>query len=769
MCPRAIIVLTVLAACCAPLPTRAQSEAQPPDTAQHTGADSARTLTKQTSEKGLGLLHIAPLPCDTTQDRKRWLPKGRGNIEVGTIYGTLPFTMDGAAPWNGFAKGTIGMDVRGVPIAIAFDLGTDQLQRGQRNTVRFLFDAPRMLDKQSWSDAHQLHASKSVLDSLETQQGALTRQAQGQQAWLVALQAAAAERAVQDSLLQWTQRPRAPPPLTAPFVVVDTTDTLGTLLADPALPTSIGTKFGDAVSPDPLLPRPSSPLAIPTNYASSLDSLQDALANTQQQLHVLDTLVAQQRMQQARLTAVVNATQGKEGLVTQFAKGIRRLEVGTCSPSSSTFLINGINFQGLSFEFAHKDLFFALDKGRSFDDTWVNNDPVASDLRRLSQSLFLADAQDLNPRKLTAVRAGFGQPDGTHAHVGYLHGLRDDLPLGVVVDGTPAVRSVNHVIEIDLAYQIRKQHQLRVVYARSLVQGGNTAGEDGVRTPLSDLLSAQGNKDEAVKLRWTTDLPKTKTRVELEGRTTDPYFQSFGLGFIRNGSKAGEVRLDQQLGERLRLRARAVLEERKLPNNDPGEVQLQRGHLSLNYRASRAVVLRAAVNPVQVRTMANDALVGTSTNGSYSIGGDIRKRWRKTTLTVNMDGALYKWSSSIAPAQQVVNNTLGLGLERGDRWRLRSTWSRMRPLEADTVPASENLTVQLGYRNKKGTTMDASVQIPSGFRLGWSLSIRQAIGDHFAICLQAERFARANINFLDDRTFQQISAYNCSVALQYQW
>src|SRR5690606_28230901 len=100
-------------------------------------------------------------------------------MEFGGIHGQLPYSVPGAVHWSAFARGEVGMDLFGVPVKALVDLGTDLPVRGQRNSVRFAFDAPRMLHNEQWTDAHALHDARSRLDSLNIERAAQFRRVKG--------------------------------------------------------------------------------------------------------------------------------------------------------------------------------------------------------------------------------------------------------------------------------------------------------------------------------------------------------------------------------------------------------------------------------------------------------------------------------------------------------------------------------------------------------------------------------------------------------------
>ena len=110
---------------------------------------------------------VAEWKARTRPDPAALRKRTQGRIEVGGIYGQVPFASESTGPWNAFAKGNVSVNMLGIPVGVLFDVGTDVPVRGQRNTLRFSFDAPRALEVGQWSDAHQLHRLTGQMDALE--------------------------------------------------------------------------------------------------------------------------------------------------------------------------------------------------------------------------------------------------------------------------------------------------------------------------------------------------------------------------------------------------------------------------------------------------------------------------------------------------------------------------------------------------------------------------------------------------------------------------
>lgn len=659
---------------------------------------------------------------------QRPLVRSKGSFELGGVHGMLPYSLELSGQWNAFAKGNIGFTVGGIPLKVVCDLGTDLPYRGQRNSIRFFFDAPKLVDEANWADAKQLHLVQGKLDSLESLKLGQYRKVRGVEAKLTNVQGHGGQPG--------SARPQVDMPRMDGKGVGDTLDASGFNLQVPQQPEL---SYGVA------------------------DSLRFALLRERQQLEQLDQAIGEQRMQVQRLQAVMHARKAEPGIVGKFMQGVKRLELGSCTPASSEFLINGINFQGVSFEYERKGIYLALEKGRSFDDTWLDANPVEGKLRALQQSLFISEARELDARKLTSIKAGIGARNATHFHIGYLKGTRPGTPGTYASPGQwPTLQ--NHVVEADLGYAIGKAHMLRLALARS-VTGANESASAGGAT-VGDLFGRSQTPDQAGKLEWSSTIAATGTKVSAAFGAIAPYFQSFGMGYIRNGSRMLETRVEQRMGSKLRLKGRYIQERRTFPSERTFDIR--RVQLMVSYRPTRAWSIRAGVLPVLV--LEHDPGVGSDTktrNGVYTLGGDYRRRWKRTVAVLGGDIGLYR--SQTGMREEIVQNSnVSLSLFNADRWRTSVVWSGLSPW-ADVGAGSSNLAVDISYRTRKRFEASVGVQWPDRGDAGWIAEVRRPVGGHLTVGLRGQSFARPDIIYLQDVWSDQNNAYNWTLLTTLVW
>lgn len=672
------------------------------------------------------------VPSGPMQDTARLLQhatvRSSGSIEFGGIHGMLPYSSELSGPWNAFAKGNVGFVVGGIPLKVICDLGTDVPFRGQRNNIRFIVDAPKLIDEAGWADAKLLHVAQGRLDSLETLKLDQFRKVSGIRSKLLKVNGHFGQ-----AVPSWPQADSA-------------------WLGAPGHPDTLH-------SPGLNL----QPVQHETASYGKADSLRAILSRERQELERLDGLVGRQRMHAQRMQAVMQAKKAESGVIGKFIQGVKRLELGTCSPTSSEFLINSLNFQGVSFEYQRKGVYVAFDKGRSFDDAWLDSNPVDSKLRALQQSFFISEARELDARKLTALKVGVGARDATHFHIGYLKGTRPGLH-GAYLPPGQAPTLHNHVVEADMGYAIGKEHLLRLTLGRSVAGTNESTGAGG--SQVGDLFSRNQGADQAAKLEWTSTLNATGTQVSAGLLAITPYFQSFGMGYIRNGARALETKVEQRIGNKLRLRTRYMQERRTLAPRRAFDIQ--RLHMMVLYRPARAWSIRAGVLPVRAIERAPEAGLDTRTrNWVYTAGGEYRRRWKQTVAVLGADFSLYQ-GQVVGEKEMVQNTNVSLSLFNASRWRTSVVWSGLMPW-AEVGTTSSNLVIDISGRVRKSWEVSIGGQWPNWGNAGWLGEVQHTVSKHFAVGFRGQSFARPDLIFAPDSWTDQNNAYNWTLLTTLVW
>lgn len=646
--------------------------------------------------------------------------KVRGQVEIGGGYGPLPYSVNEGRLWNAYTRGEVGLDLMGVPLKVAFDVGTDKPQRGPRDRIRLMVDHERLLERSRWGQADSLQGVREKLDSLKEVRAAMRR-------------------------------------------------TLNGIAFERSRPSMDGVPGGVPFPSVPADSLPSVPDAVPRGASvgsGKLDSLRLRAMDLERSLKEIEQRIAELEMLEQRHTGVVNASQQGEPFFQGMLSGIKRLEVGSCSPGRSEFLFNGVDMQGVAIQYERNNVILSLDHGRVLDEAWRATDVTSARLRRLNESLFLADVNDLSARRLTVVRAGLGTFAGSHVIIGYLGGRRNILPQGVLMSDPLGGREVNQVLEADMAYAIGESHTVRMVVASSILDIRGSAEEGTEQPTTSDLFRVDEGTEHAAKLIWSSSLADIGMSIEAEGRTVSKAFQSFGLGFLRSGAKAVEIRASQRLGRKVRLRLRGTREVREGTGAARGST-MSRGQLRADYRASRHLTLRASATPVVVvsPTGEEDA---TSASMLAGLGGDLRKRWGGWSGTLSADVGRYGWRGGDGPVQHATHITTGLGIG-DDRWSGRVGWTSLIDPSDSTASNAEDLSVQVDRECTNGAHFSGSIHFTANEHPGWTMTALFSISKSFSVSLLAESYPRSIFvfNYMDSSKLDD--TYHCSVGLLFKW
>lgn len=228
---------------------------------------------------------------------------------------------------------------------------------------------------------------------------------------------------------------------------------------------------------------------------------------------------------------------------------LKKLEIGLCYPSYSNFLIKGTAIKGVNFEFENSNFFVAFSRGTSVN-TFVNPlNAVESNLNKFKQMFdFLDFSNHDQQRELTSMMIGFGKKQGNHLHVGFLYGKGNTN----INQNSSLVSSndKNYVIEFVGRLIINKNTHFDFSYGKSSIQGQNEVLESNERGFAGVFSSKRTN---AALVSINSQIPIVKTNIQLSVRWLDPYFKSYGLGFMKSDNLKYEIKIDQHLSKHVNI------------------------------------------------------------------------------------------------------------------------------------------------------------------------------------------------------------------------
>lgn len=217
--------------------------------------------------------------------------------------------------------------------------------------------------------------------------------------------------------------------------------------------------------------------------------------------------------------------------------GIKKFEIGMCYPNYSTFMINQMALQGANIKYELNKFFINASYGKTVSNYSVQNSQNQV-IQQIQQMSNIFD-WNKNPteKKIGATKIGFGNENKNYFGTGILFGK------GLVNTSSTDIKK-NLVIEFDgrFAYKFIVAEG---AYAKSYIF-------DIYKPPVQSESSAavpQSKWSRTFQVKLYGTIPKLLTKISLSNRTIEPYFKSYGVGFMRSDVIRYESKLEQPFGK----------------------------------------------------------------------------------------------------------------------------------------------------------------------------------------------------------------------------
>ena len=443
-----------------------------------------------------------------------------GQLSVGYQYGLLPFLVsENPVQGNFKSEGRLGVTLFELPFDLSYyysNLGTIS---GFNNHFTFRFNYQLFQQNLKKKMLAVKINSKQVIDSLEHVNQDLQKKL---------------------NYLQLIKSNQISVPVELPQ------DSLGAL--DNPLDTSLlsSLAISDGVALDSSV--------VPTSYLAWNDSLEGVLAGLSNSIEA-----TQGKIEQLNQFSNLNTDSlYGNGSLTQdyfpnklasFLGYVKKLDVGMTYPNYSEFLVSRIPIRGVNFELEKNKFYLAFTHGKTVNNIFFTNNLISNNLnsaRNLYNFFNFNNIED--GRRITSLKLGYGKKKDTHLHVGFLYGLGK-----VSYQDTSflADQEKNLVAELDGAVAIGKNQFLEVNYGKSAIQINNVNLEK--EASLMNSILDVNERANAVMVKYGAELKKTK--VKASWRLIDPFFRSFGVGFIRSDNIRYQLKLDQKISKKFKVGA----------------------------------------------------------------------------------------------------------------------------------------------------------------------------------------------------------------------
>lgn len=289
---------------------------------------------------------------------------------------------------------------------------------------------------------------------------------------------------------------------------------------------------------------------------------------------------------------------------------LKRLEIGLCYPNYSTFLVSGATVKGINIEAEKPDVYYAFTYGKTVNTLMVNNNLIQNSMQKIKSMLDFFDFNDVSTsRRITVFKMGYGKKDATHLHAGVLYGVgltsyMDDLSILNIEQN----KERNYVIELDGRWVINSNNTFDLVYGKSSVQqtdqalSGYEKGFYGIFQPV---------RSNAALAAYKTSIKSTKTKISFTSRWIDPFFKSFGVGFLRADNFRYEIKAEQPITKKIKLTGFYKKGEDNLLSLYSYKSTIQTIGAKVNIKLTRSLSMHFGYNPIlqKIKTSENNSII----------------------------------------------------------------------------------------------------------------------------------------------------------------
>lgn len=518
---------------------------------------------------------------------KTFFPKG--TISVGYDYGFLPYTVNMPSPSSAIkTEGVIETDVFNIPIDVSYFYTTQKNLIGLTNYFRLSYNADRYKDKLNTKLNGNLDAYRNNLGQLNSQKQQLLQK----MAYTDYLSSINPDKWPIDAEKNKPNTPNLDVDTTGIGTIIPKLDTAGiTKSLKDSLNANKYKSTADSLKQQAILYRnkKDSVEKVYDDYKNTYALLNDSIQKVQSKIDRLEALTSRSSPYGER-SSYFNKFQN-------FLSGVKKMDVGLCYPAYSTFLANNIPVRGINFEYQKNNRFFAFTYGTTVSTLLYNNRNIEGVLQNVRNSYNYFDVNNLSSgRKILSAKFGVGEQEGNHAFVGFLigKGVNTYFPNNSESSSLNLIES-NLVFEADFRKKLFKSSSLDLVIGKSSLQDADI-NMGTLQAAAKELFS--NFRSYAMLVKFKTNIPATKSNLTFSIRRIDPFFTSFGIGFIRSDNMRYEVKLDQPLGKLFRYTAVFRYEEDNLLKILNYKNIFYSLSNTVSYKIKRGLTLRLGYTPL---------------------------------------------------------------------------------------------------------------------------------------------------------------------------
>jgi len=647
---------------------------------------------------------------ESSQKKRTLKIKSSGSIALGYNYGIIPFAQNISVPSGYFkADGNINLQIRSLPFSAAFFYTDLKNVNGLNNYFRVSFDVQSYLsDLQQRKSKTKEEYVKKIPD--------LNKQYQ---------------------LLQQK------------IAFLNHVD--GNIEHYFNLPDSSALNLPDSVSYGYSLQVPGSISIDSSVYENNLQEFKDSISLKKQNLvSESEQLLNQIQEYKNLISGIENPSDSLKydtliykNRFERFFSHVQKLDIGMCYPSHSTFLINNIPLKGINFEYVQNKKFFAFSAGTTINNLLFTNNIIQNNLQNTQNLFNFFDFNNpVNGRRIISAKAGFGDKNEDHLFFGALYGTgMQSYYYDTLQNSASSSNQKEHnvVIEIDGKLKPKKWLELDMIYGKSSVRP--LADEtDTINSSLTQLFSPFRSHAFLGKAQFKWD--KIKSSFTFSTRWVDPFFRSFGVGFMRSDNLRYEIRTNHQLGKKIKAGFFYRKDENNLLNLFSYTTILHSGGANVRYKMNRHFTFTGIFNPVF--QYSKDASTGTEfSNENYIAGFSATHSYQKKKMSVltNLVSSYYKLFNG-----EINSEYLNISLSNTVSYKkfsniLSTSWFDMKGMDSlsgNTLLLYNDISCKL-KKLSFGAGLKLSLNNSFGEQIGYNARVEARISKNISLELRGEK------------------------------
>jgi hypothetical protein len=504
----------------------------------------------------------------------------QGNISVGYEYGILPFVADNTRPTGGFkSEGVISISAFSIPLDVIYFYTSIKNTVGLNNYFRVSYNADRYKDQMSKKLNDETNINYKKLDKLQLQQQKNLQKIE----YLKLLQGSQVyDKSVikQDYLHQDSINEQHKGYNSNFNNPMSETDTVGKK-------DSILNTYKNKYYPKTNSEKKDSVTNELNTWKGKYDSINEEIIKVR-------SIIASSKSLQENPTQLSNPYLSK---TDQFLSHIKKFEIGLCNPSYSTFLISNMPLQGINVEYVKSNNFLGISYGTTVNNLLYDPNSLHGMLQGVRNLYNYFDFSNLSVgRKIVVLKGGPGMIENSHFHIGIQIGKGQ----AGYVYAFPEAASADHkesnlVLEVDAKYKFSEALNVDLIIGKSSVKDGDLSS-NLLNNAFTEVASTY--RSYAALFRVNTGIKKTNTKVSGTVRWIDPFFKSFGVGFLRTDNIRYEIKADQPINKKIRYSITYRHESDNLLNLYAYKNKLQSINNTLSVKLNRKLNFRFNYTPL---------------------------------------------------------------------------------------------------------------------------------------------------------------------------